>query len=90
MPAIASLAHAASFISSFAQPFLVTFFLAAAALRAFKNVRVIGVTGSIASGKSSFCRHLRLHAPAIDGSPALHIVDADEIARSVTAPGAAL
>jgi hypothetical protein len=69
------------FLSSFAKPFLIAFVTAMAALRAFKHVRVIGITGSIASGKSAFCRCLARH------SASLRVIDADEIARSITAPG---
>jgi hypothetical protein len=76
-----SLALLIDHLAPFAKPFLVTFCIATAALRLFRNVRVIGVTGSIASGKSSFCRLLRSHVAG------LRVVDADELARGVTAAG---
>ena len=90
MHTAAALVHLASILTSFAKPFFATFFIAAAALRAFKNVRVIGVTGSIASGKSAFCRSLRIHARQRDrdAAAALRVIDADEVARAITAAGA--
>jgi hypothetical protein len=90
MPTAAALFHLTSLLSSFAKPFFATFLIAAAALRAFRNVRVVGVTGSIASGKSAFCRSLRHHASQRGdrAAAALLVIDADEVARNVTAAGA--
>jgi hypothetical protein len=87
MPA-ASLYYFTSLLSSLAKPFFATFFIAAALLRACKSVRVIGVTGSIASGKSAFCRFLRHHALQSCDGAVLRVIDADEVARDITAAGA--
>ena len=73
--------YLAALLESFVKPFALTFILAAVAVRTLNNVRVVGVTGSIASGKSAFCRLLCRHG---DG---LTIVDADEVARGVTKAG---
>jgi hypothetical protein len=81
MPAAASLSRMAALIGLFSKPFLLTFCITTAALRLFRNVRVVGVTGSIASGKSAFCRVLRSHGAG------LRVIDADEVARDIVAPG---
>ena len=73
--------YLAAILESFVKPFALTFILAAVAVRTLNNVRVVGVTGSIASGKSAFCRLLCRHGAG------LTVVDADELARSVTAAG---
>jgi hypothetical protein len=77
----ATLAQISALLASFAKPFFITICITTAALRVFSNVRVIGVTGSIASGKSAFCRFICSHS--VD----LRLVDADEVARRVTAAG---